>query len=101
MEFRRKFLVFDEVELEYFNKNSSMRTFESCEQELKSLEKYYNLNRNINFEYDKVILSDSDKIFNVEHQKEYYVDKYILLKNHAHDIFYNLNNLDEILKIDY
>jgi malonyl-CoA O-methyltransferase/biotin synthesis protein BioG len=98
MDFRRKYLVFNNKEFEYFNQNSSTRTFESCEQELENLEKYYSTYSNINFEYDKAILSDSDKIFNPEHQKEYYNDKYTLLKKHAHDIFADFNKLDDFLK---
>jgi hypothetical protein len=94
MDFRKKFLVFNNEELEYFNKNSSVRSFESCEQELKALENY----PEATFEYDIVILSDSDKIFNPAHQKEYY-KKYILLKNKAHDIFLDFCDLDKIFTL--
>jgi biotin synthesis protein BioG len=99
MSFRRDYLVFNDNEFEYFNQNSSIRTFESCEQELNKLEQYYKLNNKVFFEYDSAILSDNDKIFNPERQKKYYKGKYKLLENHAHDIFAELKNLDEIIQM--
>jgi malonyl-CoA O-methyltransferase/biotin synthesis protein BioG len=97
MDFRRNYLVISDEELEYFNKNSSIRTFESCSFELKKLQEYYSNADNLQFEYDKAILSDSDKIFNPQHQIEYYKDEYILLKNRAHDIFFTFKDFDEIV----
>jgi biotin synthesis protein BioG len=99
MDFRRRFLVFNDEELEYFNQNSSQRSFESCEEELKALEQYYKENNKLNFEFDKAILSGCDKIFNAKHQKEFYNGKYILLENKAHDVFSDFMNLDKILSL--
>jgi hypothetical protein len=99
IDFRKDFLVFSDDELDYFNKNSSVRTFESCENELKALETYYKDNKNLVFDYDKAILSDSDKIFNPQRQKEYYKGDFVLLKNKAHDIFSEFSDLDKILAL--
>jgi hypothetical protein len=99
MEFRKKYLVFSNEELKYFNENSSVRTFESCNLELEKLQEYYSNTDNLQFEYDKAILSDSDKIFTPQHQIEYYKDKYILLKSHAHNVFYTFRTFDEILEM--
>jgi malonyl-CoA O-methyltransferase/biotin synthesis protein BioG len=99
MDFRRTYLVISDEELEYFNKNSSVRTFESCNIELEKLQEYYIAAPDVQFEYDKVILSDSDKIFNPQHQVEYYKDKYILLENHAHNVFATFRDFDEIVEV--
>jgi biotin synthesis protein BioG len=97
MDFRRNYLVFNEKELEYFNKNTSVRSFESCEEELNKLNEYYNSNTKNEFKFDTVILSDSDKIFNPQHQIEYFKDNYVLLKNQAHHIFPMFKSFDEII----
>lgn len=96
MDFRRKFLVNSEEELEDFNKNSSIRTFESCEDELKALQNYY-AEYKPNFDYDIAILSENDKVFTPSHQKKYYNNKYIELKNNAHNVFYTFKTFDSII----
>lgn len=96
MDFRRKFLVNSEEELKDFNKNSSVRTFESCENELKALQNYY-AKYNPTFEYDVAILSENDKVFVPNHQKEYYKNKYVELKNNAHNVFYTFKSFDSII----
>lgn len=96
MDFRRKFLVNSEEELEDFNKNSPVRTFESCENELNALQNYYAKDKPT-FDYDVAILSENDKIFVPSHQKEYYKNKYVELKNNAHNIFYTFKTFDSII----
>jgi biotin synthesis protein BioG len=99
MEFRKKYLVFSDEELKYFNENSSIRTFKSCSFELEKLQEYYSQATDLQFEYDKAILSDNDKIFTPKHQFEYYKGKYVLLKSHAHNVFNTFKTFDEILEI--
>mgnify|MGYP004627497003 CR=1 FL=1 len=96
MDFRRKFLVNSEEELKDFNKNSSVRTFESCENELKALQNYY-AKYKPTFKYDVAILSENDKVFVPNHQKEYYKNKYVELKNNAHNVFYTFKSFDSII----
>ena len=96
MDFRRKFLVNSEEELEDFNKNSSIRTFESCDDELKALQNYY-AEYKPNFDFDIAILSENDKVFTPSHQKKYYNNKYIELKNNAHNVFYTFKTFDSII----
>ena len=96
MEFRRKFLVNSEEELEDFNQHSPIRTFESCENELKALQNYYTEYRPT-FDYDVAILSENDKVFIPSRQKEYYKNKYIELKNNAHNVFYTFKTFDSII----
>lgn len=63
MDFISKYLVYDEQDLKKFLSSPSHRPFDSSKQELIKLQEYCN----IKFEpiiFDKVILSDSDKVFN-------------------------------------
>lgn len=96
MDFRKNYLVYDDEELEYFNKNASQRTFESCLEEITALEKFAS-NTNKIMEFDCAILSDNDKIFTPTHQMEYFKEKYKLLKNSAHNVFSYFKNFDDIL----
>ena len=96
MDFRQKFLVNNEEELEDFNKNSPIRTFESCKNELKALQNYYVEYKPV-FEYDVAILSENDKVFIPTRQKEYYNNRFIELKNNAHNVFYTFKTFDSIL----
>ena len=95
MEFRKDYLVSSEEELEFFNTNCSVRSFESCDDELKSLEENYVSNEAYN--YDFAILSSNDKIFNPKSQKEYFDGKYILLEGFGHNVFYKYQKFDSIL----
>ena len=97
MDFRRDFLVKTDEELNYFNENASQRTFESCFEELEKLEQYAKNNKKI-MNFDRAILSNSDKIFIPEHQFEYFQGKYKPVKNAAHNVFYYFQNFDDILK---
>ena len=96
MDFRRKYLVYDEEQLEVFNQNASLRTFESCDNELLKLEEYYKTNFE-KIEFDKAIIGEFDKIFNPKYQKEYYKDKIRFVKNSGHNVFHYFTNLDDIL----
>jgi biotin synthesis protein BioG len=98
MDFRREFLVFDETELEIFNKHASIRSFESCDFELRQLENFYNQNPDVAFEFDMALISDSDKIFNPKHQIEYFSKKHKILKNLSHNVFSTFTNLDDIIE---
>lgn len=100
MDFRRQYLVYDDDELKMFNKHQAFRDIDSCLTELNSLVEYDKTNPEP-FNYDLAILSDSDKIFNFEHQKEYWSNKAkcIILENSAHFPFFKLNDFDKILEL--
>lgn len=97
IEFRRKYLVASEEELADFNANSSMRSFESCFEELDSL-KRLGVGEYPVLQFDKAIISCKDKIFDAERQKEYFAGKFLLLEDFAHNAFYFFNSFDDILK---
>lgn len=96
MDFRRNYLVVNEEQLEIFNASAPERTFESCDEEFNKLVEYSSKKYGI-MDFDKAILSDRDRIFNLEHQKEYYKDKYVILKGYGHDVFSYFKSYDEIL----
>ncbi len=104
LDFRRKYLVFDEKEYRQFNATQSYRTFESCRKELASL---VSQTKNAEImQYDIAILSDNDKIFNPQHQQEYWTNKeyqhncrVIKLENSAHFPFLRLNDYSKIVEL--
>ena len=96
MDFRLKYLVTGEDELKEFNKHSSLRTFESCFEELDSLEKYAKGEYPV-MDFDCALIAEEDKIFNSLRQKEYFKGKCKILEHCAHDIFRRFKNFDEIL----
>lgn len=96
MDFRLNYLVRNKEELDYFNEHQPYRTFESCFDELDKLEEYSKYSHKI-VDFDIAILSSEDKIFKLEYQKEYYKNKYKILDNSAHDVFFIFRDFDDIL----
>lgn len=96
IEFRRKYLVASEEELIAFNAMPSMRSFESCFAELDSLERLGVGDYPV-LQFDKAIIADKDKIFDIERQKEYFAGKFIVLEGSAHNAFYFFKSFDDIL----
>ncbi len=51
-------------------------------------------------DFDKVILSDNDKIFNPVTQKEYFKYNFVLLKNASHHTpFLRFSSTDELFNL--
>ena len=100
MEFISAYLIYDEQEFKKFLATPSYRLFESSKQEIIKLQEYCNLKFEP-IEFDKVILSDTDKVFNPNTQQEYFKDKFVLLKNAAHHTpFLIFNSTDEIFSLE-
>lgn len=99
IDFISKYLLYEENELKQFLSVPSRRSFESSKQELIKLQQYCNINfEPINF--DKVFLSDSDKIFSPTAQQEYFKDNFILLENAAHHTpFLRFNSADKFFEV--
>ena len=83
MDFISTYLIYDNQELKKFLATPSYRPFESSKQEIIKLQEYCNL-KFTPIEFDKVILSDNDRVFNPATQQEYFKDKFVLLKNASH-----------------
>ena len=99
MDFISTYLVYDEQELKKFLATPSYRPFESSKQELIKLQEYCNL-KFTPIEFDKVILSDNDKVFSPLTQQEYFKDKFVLLKNSSHYTpFLRFSSTDELFRL--
>ena len=100
LDFRRKYLVYNDEEFRLFNKNQSLRTFDSCREELLSLKKY-GMKKPLAMNFDMAVLSQNDKIFFPSRQKEYWENKSkcIYLENSAHFPFFTLNKYETILNL--
>lgn len=97
IEFREKYLVFDKKELELFNKYSPRRTFEDSFEEYFHLKKYDLLPKN-EFNFDKVLISDCDRIIPAQNQINYWKDKYKIIPNSGHFPFFKFNSFEEIIE---
>ena len=99
MDFISTYLVYDKQDLKKFLATPSYRPFESSKQELLKLQGYCNLKFTL-MDFDKIILSDNDKIFNLSTQQEYFKDKYVLLKNASHHTpFLRFSSTDEFFNL--
>ncbi len=98
LEFRRKYMVFTDDEYEKYNRLQSLRTIESCADELNALQKMYaDMKDKINPEFDAAIVAENDLIFNVSVQKDFYKDKLHIVKNAKHHIFFRYSSFEDML----
>ena len=86
MAFRRDYLVISDEELALFNQCPSSRSFESCFKEFDNIE-LLSANPYPVLHFDCAIISECDKIFNPERQKEYFKGRFRLLPAAAHNVF--------------
>lgn len=100
LDFRRKYLVYNDREFRKFNANQSHRSFESCKQELNSLRNYID-NPCEQIDFDVSVLSMEDKIFVPSRQMEYWKDKSrcVTLENSAHFPFFLLDDYKNIIEL--
>lgn len=97
--FREEYLVSSKEELKKLNYLQPNRSVESCLTELIQLQKYY-LSSFEPMKYDLVCLSDSDKIFNLEKQKEFFnYSKIFIIKNSAHFPFFKFKTYEELMQL--
>jgi len=100
LDFRKKYMVFSDEEYEMYNKLQSLRTIESCERELKALQKMYQARKvQINPIFDKAVVAENDLIFNFKAQVFFYKDKLHVIQNARHHVFFHFKSFEEILNI--
>ena len=98
LEFRRKYMVFSDEEYKRYNELQSLRTIESCADELAALQKMYQEKKgDIKPVFDKAIVAENDLIFNLQAQQEFYKDKLIAIPNAKHHIFFKFKSFEEIV----
>lgn len=96
LNFRRNFLVNDEKELIRFNKNQPKRTLQSAKDELDTLQKYHQKGAK-EIPFDKVLISQNDKILNPENQKKYWKNSYKIIEHAGHFPFFKFKTYEEII----
>ena len=100
LDFRKKYMVFNEDEYEKYNQLQSLRTIESCQEELDALNSIYEQKKHqINPLFDKAVMAENDLIFRLPIQKDFYKDKLQVIKNARHHIFFRFNSFEDILRL--
>ncbi len=87
------------VESEMFNQNLPVRAVDSCLKELEAIKNHYFNTADIDFEYDKTIISSNDKIIPTKNQLAFWEGKNLKEFNAGHFIFYKFKNFDEIMEL--
>ncbi len=99
IDFQRDYLVFSPEEYELSERFPSKRSLESSRLELEKLQEFYQRYRDqINPEFNRAIISDNDKIFNLNEQKNFYGDKLVLLPETRHHVFFKFKSFEDILR---
>ena len=100
LNFRRQYMVENDKEYEKYNQLQSLRSIESCQKELESLQNLYlQHKKDINPEFDIAIMAEHDDFFNLPAQKIFYKDKIRTIPNSKHHIFFNFTSFQEIAEI--
>ena len=98
LEFRRNYMVYSDEEYKKYNELQSLRSIESCANELTYLQKLYNEYKDkIEPKFDKAYAAENDLLFNVDAQKDFYKDKLNIIKDARHHIFFRFNSFEEML----
>jgi biotin synthesis protein BioG len=100
LEFRRQYMVQTDEEYARYNELQSLRTLESCQSELESLQQLYHKHfTDINPIFDKAVAAENDIIFPLNRQKAFYHDKLRIIPQAKHHIFFRFNSFEDILNI--
>ncbi len=84
---------------EYFSENLPKRNSENCKEELSKIKEYYNGGKDLSFEFDKVLISLSDKIFPVKSQINFWQNYNPKQVEAGHFLFYKFKDLNEIINL--
>jgi biotin synthesis protein BioG len=99
LEFRRQYMVQTEEEYQKYNQLQSLRTLESCQNELECLQKLYQDNKTkINPNFDRAFAAENDVLFNLKQQKDFYRDKLQVIPNAKHHIFFKFKSFADFLR---
>lgn len=92
--------MFDnEDDLASFMMKLPQRTAENCKIELAKIKEYYESRDGSDFECDKAIISENDKIFPSKSQINFWQDTDIKKVNAGHFLFYKFKSFDEIINL--
>ena len=98
LSFRREYMVETDEEYERYNLMSSQRSFESCFAELDKLAEMYALRKgDIKDDFSCALLADHDPIFIFAKQKDYYKNRFRVVTDARHHVFFRFSSFAEIL----
>lgn len=98
LEFRREYMVSTDEEYKRYNAMQSLRTIESCQKELESLENLYQTHKDkINPHFDKALMAEDDVLFKLAAQKEFYQERLRVIPRAKHHVFFHFTSFEEIL----
>lgn len=98
----RKFYsrMFDrEEDYNFFLENLPQRDAKGCKKELAKIKEYYENYKDNEFSYDKVIISDDDKIIPTKSQLNFWQGVGIKNVNSNHFLFYKFKSFNEIIDL--
>lgn len=101
MELRTK-LISSPEHIERFNQNQPYRNIESSLAEFAALKKYYSEYKKVKFNFDKVIISQDDKIIPMKNQLNSwreYKNTHLVFSSGGHFLFYNFSDFSEIISL--
>lgn len=98
-DFARNYLV--KTDEEWHNFHNSKRTLYSCRLEFESLKRIYATHKDkINDIYDFALAGSEDPLFNPSAQKEFYKNRLKIVENARHNLFFRVNNYEQILNLN-
>lgn len=99
LDFRREYMVETDEEYEEYNRLQSLRSIESCQQELDKLKYFYETNKSkIKSEFDGVLLAENDRLFRLEAQLEFYKNKAKVIPMTRHHIFFMFTSFEQMFR---
>lgn len=97
-DFAKNYLIKTDKEWKIFH--HSKRTLESCRAEFDRLKELYKTNKHkIKNIYNKAIIGEEDKIFNLTTQKEFYGKRLNIIQSARHSLFFRIKNYEQIINI--
>ncbi len=100
LEFRREYMVSTDEEYKRYNAMQSLRSIESCQKELTSLENLYQEHKEeINPYFDKALMAEDDVLFKLAAQKDFYRERMHIIPRAKHHVFFHFNSFEEILSV--
>lgn len=84
---------------EYFTENLPNRDSNNCRIELSQIKKYVEEYKNISFNFDKIIISNGDKIVPAKNQLNFWKNYNFKNIDAGHFLFYKFNDFNEIINL--
>lgn len=84
---------------EYFGENLPNRDAVECKNELSKIKEYYLNTQDLSFDFDKILISLSDKIFPSKSQFNFWQNNNVKQLDAGHFLFYKFTDFSEIINL--